>query len=67
MSLLTKRIMEAKVRHGSLRAAARVLEVDAGYLSRLANGEKDNPSPALLHKLGLTRVVTYIDTPRIGR
>lgn len=47
-------------KHGSLRAAARVLRVDAGYLSRLRNGSKTEPSAALLRKLGLRRVVTYI-------
>lgn len=44
---------------GSLRAAADVLDVDAGYLSRLRSGEKEAPSDDLLKRLGLTRVVTY--------
>ena len=45
---------------GGVRAAARVLEIDPSYLSRLARGEKDNPSNNLCRKLGLRRV-TYIE------
>lgn len=47
-------------RHGSLRAAARVLEISPAYLSRLFSGEKKDPSDAMLRKLRLRRVVTYI-------
>lgn len=46
-------------RAGSLRAAARVLEIDAGYLCRLRAGDKVSPDDALLRKLGLRRVTTY--------
>jgi len=55
--------------HGSLRAAARVLNVDAGYLSRLQTGEKNNPSDSLLRKLKLKRKVTYeaIDRARSAK
>jgi hypothetical protein len=67
MSLLTKRLEQLADQHGGVRPAARFLEIDPGYFLRLANGEKDNPSDKLLRKLGLTRVVTFIDTPRIGR
>lgn len=59
MSLLMRRIHELSDQHGSLRAAARVLEVDVGYLSRLASGEKDDPGETLLRRMGLRRVVTY--------
>ena len=45
--------------HGSLRAAAKAIGVDAGYLSRLRNGEKLNPGDDVLAALGLERVVTY--------
>lgn len=57
--LLILRIRELEKQHGSLRAAARALSCDAGYLSRLRNGEKDNPSAALLKRMGLKRVIAY--------
>lgn len=60
MSLLRARIQELAKQHGSLRAAARVLDVDHGYLSRLQDGLKTEPSDDLLRKLDLRRVVTYI-------
>lgn len=56
---LAERINELAEQHGSLRAAARVLEVDAGYLSRLRSGEKDDPSAALLRKMSLRRTIVY--------
>lgn len=62
-SLLRRRIQELAKQHGSLRAAARVLEVDAGYLSRLQSGEKDNCDDNILRKMGLRRIVNY---ERIG-
>lgn len=69
MSALTKRICELEQHHGSLRALARVLEVDPGWLSRLRDDvdNKHAPSDKLLRKLGLERVVTYRPIPRIGR
>ena len=60
MSRLRARIQELAKKHGSLRAAARVLEIDAGYLSRLQGGSKLEPSDGVLRKLGLKRVVTYL-------
>lgn len=61
---LQLRVAELAAKHGSLRAASRVLGVDAGYLSRLHSGQKTNPDKAVLRKLGLREVVTYerIDT-----
>lgn len=59
VSALQERVQELVTQHGSLRAAARVLQVDAGYLSRLHSGEKNDPGEALLRKLRLRRVVTY--------
>ncbi|RZZ85670.1 hypothetical protein [Pseudoxanthomonas winnipegensis] len=44
---------------GSLRAYANSLGIDVGYLSRLASGEKDNPSEEVLEKLGLRKIVVY--------
>lgn len=52
-------IEDASARHGSLRNLAAAICVDVGYLSRLARGEKTEPSDSLCAKLGLRRVVTY--------
>jgi len=49
----------AEEKHGSLRAAARALGIDAGYLSRLKKGEKVNPSEEVLAALGLERMTMY--------
>jgi hypothetical protein len=64
MSALQERIEELAEQHGSLRAAARVLQVDHAWLWRLARGQlredqDREPSAALLRKLGLRRVVSY--------
>ena len=56
---LQDRIDELVAQHGSLRAVARVTEIDAGYLSRLRTGEKVNPEKDKLRRLGLRRVVSY--------
>lgn len=57
--ILHARIVELIEQHGSLRAAARVLECDPGYLSRLQSGEKDNPEDWLLRRMKLRRVVSF--------
>ena len=66
---LQDRIDELVAQHGSLRAVARVTEIDAGYLSRLRTGEKVNPEKDKLRRLGLRRVVTFerIKTPNARR
>jgi hypothetical protein len=62
---LADRIAELIAQHGSLRAAARVLDCDAGYLSRLQSGEKDNPDDWLLRRMKLRRVVSYERTDTV--
>lgn len=57
-NLLRRRINDMAEHHGSLRKAARVLQIDHVYLWRLLNGQKDNPGNTLLRKLGIRRVVT---------
>jgi transcriptional regulator with XRE-family HTH domain len=52
-------IAAASERYGSMRKLAEAIGVDVGYLSRLASGEKAEPSAATLASLGLERVVTY--------
>ncbi|KQP43887.1 hypothetical protein [Pseudorhodoferax sp. Leaf274] len=56
---LQQRIAELAEDHGSLRSAASALGCDVGYLSRLASGQKTEPSDMTLHALGLRRVVSY--------
>lgn len=56
---IAQRIDELVTRHGSLRAVARVLAIDAGYLSRLYSGEKATPSGKLLRRMGLRQRVVY--------
>ena len=65
---LQERIDELVQQHGSLRAVARVTEIDAGYLSRLRAGEKVRPSGDKLRRLGLRSVVSYerLKTPNVG-
>ena len=56
---LQDRIDELVAQHGSLRAVARVTEIDVGYLSRLRAYANVNPGRDKLRRLGLRRVVTY--------
>lgn len=56
---LRRRIQGLAKHHGSLRAAARVIDLDHGYLSRLQDGLKTEPSDETLRKLGMVRRVTY--------
>lgn len=58
---LKTRIEEFEKRHGGLRPAARVLQIDPGYLCKLKSGSK-NPSKKILKKLGLRKVIIYEDT-----
>lgn len=60
MSLLRQRIQELAKQHSSLRAAARVLEIDHVYLWRLQQGNKTEPGEEILRKLSLRRVVNYV-------
>jgi hypothetical protein len=48
-----KRLDELIAQHGTLRAAARVIEIDVGYLSRLRSGEKGKPGKDFLRRMGL--------------
>lgn len=56
---LQDRIDELVAQHGSLRAVARVTEIDVGYLSRLRACANVNPGRDKLRRLGLRRVVAY--------
>ena len=64
---LQDRIDELVAQHGSLRAVARVTEIDVGYLSRLRAYANVNPGRDKLRRLGLRRVVSYerIKTPNV--
>ena len=56
---IMRRIEDAEKKHGSLRAAARAMGIDPGYMFRLKNAEKMNPSDEVLDALGLERVTYY--------
>lgn len=58
-SMLTTAVKALIAKHGGVRPAARVLGINYAYLSRLGRGEKSNPTPAVLRKLGLKKVVSY--------
>jgi transcriptional regulator with XRE-family HTH domain len=60
MITLQERIDDLCKTHGSLRKAAKAVDVDFGYLSDLRSGDKTNPSLDVLEKLGLRRVVHYV-------
>ena len=64
---LQERINELVQQHGSLRAVARVTEIDVGYLSRLRAYANVNPGRDKLRRLGLRRVVAYelLKTPNV--
>lgn len=57
---VSERIQQLVEQHGSLRAAARVVQLDAGYLSRLQAGEKVRPSDPVLRRMGLKRITDYV-------
>ena len=62
---LNARIAQLVRRHGSLRAVGAVLGIDYAYLFRLKQGQKNNPSPKLLRKLGLRKVeIVYYEKIR---
>ena len=50
---IKSRVSELIAEHGTLRAAARSLNIDVGYLSRLEHGDKVHPSSETLAKIGL--------------
>ena len=56
---LKRRVAELIAKHGTLRAAARAIQVEPSYLSRIERGEKDNPSALTLRRMGLREVVAY--------
>ena len=59
ITTLPNRIAELTAQHGTLRAAAAVINIDVGYLSRLASGEKVKPGKEFLRRMGLRAFTTY--------
>ena len=55
---LAERVDELVAQHGSLRKAARVLEVDHAHLFGIKKGTK-NPSERLLRRMGLRQHIHY--------
>ena len=60
MQNLSDIVRQLEDKHGGLRSAGRATGIDAGYLKRLRDGEKTNPSDATLAKLGLRKEVIYV-------
>lgn len=58
---IQQRVLELEQQHGSLRAAARAIGMNAPYLLRLANGAKVHPSDDTLRKLGLQYKATLYE------
>lgn len=56
---IADRIDDLVIVHGSLRTLGELLDIDYSYLSRLRSGDKDDPSDAVLSRLGLKRTVIY--------
>lgn len=61
-TVLQQRAAELIEQHGSTRAAGRVLRLSGPYLYRLMTGEATEPTAAVLRKLKLRRVVSYVST-----
>jgi deoxyinosine 3'endonuclease (endonuclease V) len=55
---IQERLDELVREHGSMNKVAKVIGVDAGYLSHIYAGTKPG-SEAALAKIGLRRVITY--------
>ena len=58
--------LQGAVRHrirqaGGLRRLSRSSGVSASYLCRISKGARIEPSEEILEKLGLSRVVHYVD------
>lgn len=67
-SIVLQDVLRQKIeQHGGVRAAARVLEISAAYLSRLSRGEKIWPDDKLLKKLRIRRSVIYwrLEEPQV--
>ena len=60
MLALAERVKSLETLHGGLRSAARATGIDVGYLKRLRDGDKTNPSDETLDKLGLKKEVIYV-------
>jgi len=56
---LKEEIERLQVVHGGISKAAASLDIDAGYLCRLRDGIKQNPSDEVLKKLKMKRIITF--------
>ncbi len=59
MQAIRQAIEALELKHGSLRAAARAVDMDVAYMWRLKQGVKRGPGDKTLRKLGLERSVTF--------
>lgn len=60
-TLLQARMRELVDRIGSVSDTGKLLGVNKGYISRLRSGAQTNPNDAILKRLKLTRLISYID------
>jgi len=56
---LQERVAQLVLQHGGLRAAGRAVDIDPGYLHRLAEGDRARPSKLLLKRMGLRELRVY--------
>lgn len=64
MVTLSKYVQKVVDDCGGIRAAARVLQIDNSYLSKLCTGVRTDPSDEVLKKLKLKRVIMFVPTRR---
>lgn len=64
---LTERLDQLQKEYGTLRKAAKALNISAPYLSRLRTKTSENPSPEILNKLGLRKVTYYYPSRSWGK
>ncbi len=57
---VSERVSEVIAQYGGVRPAARALDIDAAYLTRLRDGYKNHPSAAILKKLKMKKCVSYV-------
>lgn len=61
VALLKDRVNLHVKKHGGVRNCAKVFDVDPSYITRLRKGEKMEPSDSILRRLGLVKMVVYVD------
>lgn len=64
LTTIRAHLIELENHYGSLRKVAKARGIDQAYLYRLKTGEKSNPRPETLDKLGLCcKTILYEQLP----